>query len=213
MSPNITLTLILVVMTCIISFQSFSNMSMKQKLIFHPFTVKRNSEWYRFISHGFIHADWGHLLINMFVLYQFGDFIEKAFANMFGLLPGKLIFLTLYLGAIIIGALPSYFKHQDNNYYAALGASGGTSGVVFAFILFDPWQWFAFPPLPALIFGIGYLMYSSYMGKRGGDNIGHDAHFWGAVFGFATTLIASAILRPDLLEYFMNQLLAGPRGF
>lgn len=210
---NITLTLIIVAITCLTSYQAFTNIAMRQKLIFHPYTVKQNGEWYRFISHGFIHADWMHLGINMFVLYQFGNIIETYFASMFGGLQGKLFFLLLYFGAVIAGAVPSYFKHQNNSYYSALGASGGTSGIVFAFILFDPWQWFAFPPLPALIFGIGYLFYSSYMGKQGRDNIGHDAHFWGAVFGFVLTISLTALLRPDVLEIFIGRLLEGPRAF
>ena len=204
------LTLILVVMTSIISYQAFNNPTMRQKLLFHPYTVKQNGEFYRFLTHGFVHADWGHLLINMFVLYQFGQFIEPVFGALFGQTSGLLFFLALYLGAIIVGALPSYIKHQDNSYYAALGASGGTSAIVFAFILFDPWQWFIFPPLPALLFGIGYLWYSSYMSKRGNDNIGHDAHFWGAVYGFLLTIGLILLQRPEVLSTIMERLLAGP---
>ncbi len=207
---NLSLTLILVVMTGIISFQAFNNPAMRQKLLFHPYTVKHSGEKYRFLTHGFVHADWGHLLINMFVLYQFGQVIEYVFSTLFGSAMGPVFYLLVYLGAIIAGAIPAYIKHQDNSYYAALGASGGTSAIVFAFILFDPWQWFVFPPLPALLFGIGYLWYSSYMGKRGGDNIGHDAHFWGAIYGFALTLGLIVLQRSDVLSIIMERLLAGP---
>jgi len=91
-----------------------------------------------------------------------------------------------------------------------VGASGATSALVFAFILFDPWQWFLFPPLPALLFGVAYLWYSSYMDKRGMDNIGHNAHFWGAVYGIVFTLISAALLRPEMLNAFLVQLLKGP---
>ena len=207
---NITLTMILVIMTGIISFQAFNNMSMKAKLMFRPASVKEFGEWYRFLTHGFVHADFTHLFINLFVLYQFGEYIELSFISLFGGLLGRLFFLLVYLGAVIAGALPSYIKHQDNGYYSALGASGGTSGIVFAYILFNPWAWFLFPPLPALLFGVGYLWYSSYMAKRGGDNIGHDAHLWGAVWGLVLTLVLFFLFRPEVLSIIIERLLAGP---
>ena len=202
--------MILVIMTGIISFQAFNNMSMKAKLMFRPASVKEFGEWYRFLTHGFVHADFTHLFINLFVLYQFGEYIELSFISLFGGLLGRLFFLLVYLGAVIAGALPSYIKHQDNGYYSALGASGGTSGIVFAYILFNPWAWFLFPPLPALLFGVGYLWYSSYMAKRGGDIIGHDAHLWGAVWGLVLTLVLFFLFRPEVLSIIIERLLAGP---
>lgn len=210
MASGISLTLIIVILTGLVSYQSFGNLSMKQKLLLYPKSIKDNKEYYRFLTHGFVHADWGHLLINMYVLYVFGEQIELAFNTIFTPTLGKILFMGLYLGAIVLSSLPAYFKHQNNAYYRALGASGGTSAIVFAYIIFGPWKWFIFPPLPAILMGAGYLWYSSYMGKKGQDNIGHDAHFWGAVFGFAFTMSMFSIFRPDQIEIFFNKLLAGP---
>jgi membrane associated rhomboid family serine protease len=220
---SITITLIIVVMTSIISYQAFTNPAMKQKLIFHPVSVKERGEFYRFLTHGFLHGDFMHLIINMYVLYVFGEQIENIFTSeaitfvdssvpiiSFGPLKGRIIFLLLYFGAIIISSIPQYFRHQDNNYYMALGASGGTSAIVFAYILFIPWEWFTFPPLPGIVLGVAYLMYSSYMDKRGGDNIGHNAHFWGAIYGLVFTLLMAAIFAPDMLELFKYAFLQGP---
>jgi membrane associated rhomboid family serine protease len=204
-------TLILVIMTGLISYQAFNNPAMRQKLLFHPASVKSNGEWYRFITHGFVHANWQHLLINMFVLWQFGEVIENFFEGaLFGRAFGKIMYLVLYLSAIVIAAIPGYIKHQNNQFYASVGASGGTSALVLAFILINPWEWFVFPPLPALVVGVLYLWYSSYMEKRGSDNIAHDAHLWGAVYGLLFMIVAAILVRPELLQFFMERLLEGP---
>lgn len=220
---GISITLIIVIMTSIISYQAFTNQVMKQNLIFHPVSIKDRGEFYRFLTHGFLHADFMHLIVNMYVLYVFGEQIENIFiagtvtftaSNMemtsFGPVKGRIIFLLLYLGAIVVSSIPQYIKHKENNYYLALGASGGTSAIVFAYILFSPWQWFVFPPLPGIILGIAYLMYSSYMDKKGGDNIGHNAHFWGAVFGVVFTIAAAAVFGTGMLDIFITEFIKGP---
>lgn len=208
---NLSLTLILVLMTGLISFQAFNNPDMQRKLLFHPVSVREFGQWYRFLTHGFVHANWEHLLINMFVLWQFGEFLEHVFSQLFSPGIGRIMFIVFYLSAIVVSSIPSYFKNLDNTYYAAVGASGGTSALVFAYILFQPWDWFLFPPLPAIILGVGFLWYSSYMEKRGMDNIGHNAHFWGAVYGAAFMLTSAAILSPGLIDFFLNELLSGPK--
>lgn len=206
----ISLTIILIGITVLISMQGFNNTAFKQKLIFHPYSIREKGEYYRFLTHGFLHANWEHLLINMYVLYIFGEFIEPRFAGIFPAGLGKTLYLLMYLAAIVVSSVPSFFKHKENPYYSALGASGATSALVFSFILFRPWDWFLFPPLPALLFGIAYLWYSNYMSKRGRDNIGHDAHFYGAVFGLLFTLAAVSILQPSVLNSFLSELLQGP---
>ena len=204
-------TIVLVIITGIISYQAFGNPALKQKLIFHPASVKNNGEWYRFISHGFVHANWEHLLINMFVLWQFGEVIEGFFSSgLFGQAFGRAMFIILYLSAIIVAAIPAYLRHQDDYYYASLGASGATSAIIFGFILLYPWEWFIFPPLPALLFGVAYLGYSSYMSKRGMDNIAHDAHFWGAVYGLVFMVVSALAFQPQLLDFFLARLMEGP---
>lgn len=198
-------------MTGIISYQAFNNPAMRDRLLFHPYSVKQNGEYYRFLSHGFVHGNWSHLLINLFVLYQFGEVAEIIFVKyIFGEAFGRIVFLLFYVSAIIIAAVPSYFKHQDHSYYGSLGASGATSALVFIYILLDPWQWFIFPPLPAIILAVAYLWYSSYMSKRGGDNIAHDAHLYGAVYGLIFALGSFALFSPELLENFLIRLMQGP---
>lgn len=209
-----SITVILLIMTGFISYQAFNNPEMRSKLIFYPATIKSSGEYYRFLTSGFIHGDWGHLFINMFVLYQFGRFAEEqVFPLLFGETMGKFVYLVFYLAAIVLSSIPTYFRHQDNYGYAALGASGATSALVFTYILFDPWQWFIFPPLPAILVGIGFLVYSSYMDKRGSDNIGHNAHLWGAIFGLFFTVVSILVLQPALLDYIISALFAGPRPF
>lgn len=207
----LSITLILVAMTALVSYQAFNNPSMQRKLLFHPASVREFGEWYRFLSSGFVHANWGHLLINMFVLYQFGEVLEYLFSKqIFEPMAGRLIFLFFYLSAIVVADVPTFFKHRDNHAYASLGASGATSAMVTAYVLFQPWGWFIFPPLPGILFAVAYLWYSSYMAKRGGDNIAHDAHLWGAVYGLVFMLGLAAFYKPSLLQFFIAQLMQGP---
>lgn len=180
--------------------------------MFRPAVIHERGEWYRFLSAGFIHADWMHLLFNMYVLYAFGEYVEGAYEAVFGPFEGKVLYLVLYLMGIAAASIPSYYQHQGNYTYAALGASGAVSGIVFAFIFFSPWAMlslFFFIPMPAILFGIGYLWYSNYMAKRNLDNIGHDAHFWGGVFGFLFTIVAAAVIQPALISNFLSQLYDG----
>ncbi len=207
---GLSLTLIIIIMTGIISYQAFTNPVMRARLMFYPVQMKSSGEWYRFLTYGFVHANWEHLLINMFVLYMFGEYLENAFLSIFGASTGRMLFLLLYVSAIVISTVPSYFRNQDNPGYAAVGASGATSALVFGFILFNPWEWFIFPPLPALLFGIAYLWYSSYMEKRGMDNIGHNTHFWGAIYGLFFVILTAVALSPSLLNFFISRLLEGP---
>lgn len=212
-NDRMSLTVIIIILTALISFQAFNNPQTQRQLIFHPVTMREvPGQWYRFLSHGLIHADLQHLLINMFVLWQFGSVIEQVFTDeqVFGAMLGRVLYIFMYFSAIVIASVPTYFKHRHNPAYSALGASGATSGLVFGYILFDPWQWFVFPPLPAILLGVAYLFYSSYMEKRGMDNIGHNAHFWGAVYGAAFTLIALSLALPNFFPGFLEKLLQGP---
>lgn len=202
-----SITLLIVILTSLISFQAFNNPVLREKLIFRPTSINDRKEYYRFITSGFIHGDTMHLLINMYVLYQFGEFAESVFTSIFTPLTGRLVFLFFYITAIIVSSIPVYFRHQDNYSYAALGASGATSALVFSYILFAPWQWFVFPPLPGIILGFAYLAYSSYMDKRGGDNIGHNQHYWGAIYGVAFMILCIAKQRPYLLDRLLDNLI------
>ena len=195
---TISLTLLLVIIIGFISWQGFNKDQVKAKLIFHPYAIKYHGEWIRFITH------------NLFVLYQFGEVAESFFGYLFGSEYAPLVYVLFFLSAVIFSSVPDYFKHQNNPSYGSLGASGATSALVFIYIVQDPWNWFLFPPLPALFLGIAYLYYSSYMDKRGGDNIGHNAHFWGATFGLAFAFISASVLKPEFIQFFLSKLMEGP---
>lgn len=210
MQEYLTLTNIVILITVLLSFQAFQKPDLMQKFIFKPTIINDHKEYSRFLSSGFIHADWVHLGVNMYMLYLFGRFSESLFLFLFGHTGGKIAFLLFYLSAIVVSSIPSYFRHKDNYTYAALGASGATSALVFAYILYAPWQMFIFPPVPAIVFGVLYLIYSSYMDRKGTDNIGHNQHFWGAVYGLTFVLVSMAITRPDMLAAVLDGILAGP---
>jgi len=199
------ITWIIILLTSAISIPAFSNRAFFDKMKFNAFIIKENKQWYRFISYGLIHADWMHLLINMFVLYSFGEQVEMMFIYIFGL-KGTILFLILYVTAIFISAYPSYEKHKNNSWYNAVGASGAVSAILFSSILLLPsskiYLLFIPFPIPAVIFGILYLIYSAYMAKKAVDNIGHDAHFWGAIYGLTFPIV----LKPSLFLNFINQI-------
>lgn len=203
-----SITIIIIVITVALSLYSFQQRDVMSKLIFNPYVITVRKEWYRFITHGFIHADYMHLAVNMFVLYGFGKEVEAAYGIIYGSM-GTLAFATMYLAAIVIASISSYVKYKGSPNYNSLGASGATSAVLYAFILIAPWQslylMFIPIPIPGIVFGILYLVYSSYMSKKGGDYINHDAHFYGAVFGFIYTLL----LKPQLGKLFIKQILNG----
>ena len=130
------ITLIIIALTCLVSISAFSNHSLFSKFLFNAHTIHSNREWYRFISHAFIHADWIHLAMNMYVLYMFGNMVETIFQSAFGTVRGETYFALLYSIGIIASSLPSYNKNKDNYHYNAVGASGAVSAVVFSSISF-----------------------------------------------------------------------------
>lgn len=207
----ISLTIIIIVVTVLISFQSFSHPAMKGDLVFHPVSIKERGQVYRFLTHGFLHADYRHLGFNMLTLYLFGENVEAIFNLGAGPVLGKTSFLFFYLTAIVASSIQSYIRYQDFSGYSALGASGATTAVVFSAVIFSPWEWFIFPPVPAIIFALLYIYYSNYMDKQASDNIGHNAHLWGAVYGLIFTIVFFGIMKPELLNYALDQLLQGPK--
>lgn len=191
-------SIIIIAVTVIVSILAFSNRDIFRRLAFNAYDIKHFKNSYRFLSYALIHADWMHLLINMLVLYSFGRVVEEYYQLYFGM-KGILYYILLYVGGTALSTLPSYGKHKDDYSYTAVGASGAVSAVVFASIIFAPLsKIYLFPipiGIPAIIFGVLYLIYSGYMGKKNVDNIGHDAHFWGAIFGFVFTIV----LKPTLI--------------
>lgn len=217
MTSQISITLLLIIITGVISYQAFENQHMKGRLLFVPDLIRRTGQYDRFLTSGFIHGDWMHLIFNMFVLYSFGELIEAYYGLVFGEILGRTLYLFMYLSAIVVSSIPSYIKHQDNRMYAALGASGAVSGVLFSLIFFDPWSgitflFFPFFSFPVIVVGVLYLWYSDYMSKHGRDNIGHDAHFYGALYGFSFTLILGFLLNQHSITHFFERL-TNPSGF
>ena len=198
------ITLFIVLITIGVSVYAFYNAGILEKLNFRPNLVFHNMQLHRLVTHALVHADWMHLLVNMYVLYIFGGVVEQYFAIYFGM-KANLHFLQLYIGSLIFSSGYSLFKHKDNYYYSAVGASGAVMAVVFTSIFFDPWNmlyFFGVIPIPGIVFGALYLAYSYYMGRRGQDNIGHDAHLLGAIFGFLYPIL----VQPPLLQRFIEQL-------
>lgn len=196
-----SITLIILVGCALASISAFNNRDLFFKLDFQPYMIVQKKEWYRFVSHAFIHADWGHLVINMFVLYQFGKYVEGAFAALF---PEKwiLYFIMLYLGGILFSSLPGFARHRENYAYHGVGASGAVSAIVYAFILIEPTAplGIIFIPIhiPAWIFGLLYLGLEYYLDKNSKSHIAHSAHYFGAIFGVVFTFV----LEPQLLLRF-----------
>ena len=194
---NHTITLILI--TVVISMVALSNQKVMDRLIFWTPAMQRG-QYDRFITHGFVHADGPHLLFNMITLFFFGNIIESFYRQFFY----DMGFVLFYLGGLVFAILPSYIKHRNDARWASLGASGAVSAVLFAYILFKPWDliFVFFIPVPAIIFAILYVGYSIWSGKRGNNNINHSAHLWGAAYGVVMTII----LEPAVLPHFLTQL-------
>lgn len=194
-------TLVVIAATCIVSFMAFRQRDLGRRLVLWPPAVTRERQWYRLFSYGLVHADAQHLLFNMFTLFFFGRAIERWFESYVGVLG----FLGFYLGALLASILPSYIKHRHDRTYVSLGASGGVSAVLFAFILLQPWsQIIVFVlPVPAILYAVMYVAYSVYMDRRGGDNVNHSAHLWGAGYGVLFTIA----MEPRVLPAFVGRLL------
>lgn len=213
MSSDFYLYAILAVIAAI-SYYAFENPEIKARLIMSPHYIQSNKQYDRLITSGFIHADWMHLGFNLFVFYSFGKaltFAPVGYLSMFESLYGAfwpLYFLALFVIGIFVANIPSYFKNINNTAYASLGASGGVSSVVFASILINPTGeltliFLPFFGIPGFLLGILYLIYSHQSAKNPRDNINHDAHMWGALFG----IIFMLITKPQLGLLFLEQVL------
>jgi membrane associated rhomboid family serine protease len=202
-----SLTTILIGITALSSIIAFKRPALLDRWMFIPYRIKQRNQWDRFILSGFIHKDYMHLLFNMFTFYFFGGVVERFFKFQFGLELGGLIFLGFYLVAIVLADIPTYLKEQGNSYYRALGASGGTSATVFASIILMPLSdicLFGLLCLPGFLLGGFFLIYSYVKGQQGQDNINHDAHLYGAIFGIVSILLLS----PGSAGMFLEQILS-----
>ena len=197
---------IIIAITVLISFQANQNPDLKNRFLYIPYDVKRKNEYYRLLSHIFIHADISHLAFNMISLYFLGSTLEYYLIDFYGFQLGTAYLLILYFAGAIFASLPSFLKQQDNSLYRSLGASGAVSAVIFAAILWDPSMslgiLFIPFPIPAYIFGPIYLAVEYFSMKRGGTGIAHDAHLGGAVFGILFVLLLNINKGKEFLDLF-----------
>ena len=203
------ITLIIVIVTVLTSVLAFRREELFYRFDLSPVQIVHKKQYYRIFTHAFLHADYFHLGINMLVLYSFGTFIEQKFASLEAggvIFSGTFFYLLLYAGSIAVASISTVTRNRNDEGYSAVGASGAVSAVVFAYIFFAPLNkiyFYMLLPIPGILFGVLYLVYSSYMSKRKGDNINHSAHFWGAVAGF----LFPVLLDPSLFMDFLDQLL------
>jgi membrane associated rhomboid family serine protease len=202
------ITLFILITTVIASVMAFSNPELRYKLMFIPYNIKhRKNQEYRFLAHIFIHADWMHLLFNMYVLYGFGTYVEWIFQELDPGAKGMLNYGMLYFGGALFATLVPFGRNKDNPNYLSLGASGAVSAVIFASIILIPGieiGLFFLPKIPGYLFGILYLAFEFYMDKRGNTGIAHDAHIGGAVFGVVYVIVTQFNQFQTFIAFLLN---------
>ena len=199
-----TTNTLIIIITIIVSMLCFRNRDLFYRLSLNPYNITRRNQWERVLTHAFVHADYMHLFINMLVLWSFGRQMEMIA----GMLGGarNYWFLALYIGGIVVSSIPDIIKYKDNPYYNSIGASGAVSAVVFSSIFITPWKsilLFGVIPIPSIIFGALYIWYENYSSRHSNDNINHNAHIWGAIYGF----IFFGLMEPGLFLSFFGKLL------
>lgn len=198
--------LVIIVITSLVSILCFTGTLPFNRLKFSAYDIWHRRRWYQMLSYGLVHGSWGHLLFNMLTLYFFGEVLEKYFGAAFGHPAGVVLYVVLYVSAIAVSTIGDLVKYRDDPCYSAVGASGAVSAILFASILFEPkmgiYLYFIPIPIPGYIFAPLYLLYCWWAARKNADNIGHSAHFWGAVYG----LVFPLLLRPDLIVHFLNSL-------
>ena len=204
------ITFIILAVTVIISWRASEQSSLFEKLLHSPYRVKHNKQYYRLFSHMLVHADIMHLALNMFVFYSFGRVMETIFKVNWGAQTGGLLFLALYVLGGAVATLPAQRKHGDSYGYNAVGASGGVSALLMAYMILFPLNEIAFffIPMPAFIGVFVFFLLEYFMKRNVRSNIAHDAHIWGALFGIAFI----ALVVPSSIPRFISQVLGAFGG-
>ena len=196
------MTILIIIVNVIVSVYAFQKPNLIHQFSFNPYQIRTHNQYYRFVTSGFLHGDWYHLLFNMFSFYSFGCILEDYFSNIFGMY-GQFMFLALYFLGLILSDLPSFFSHPNAKQYHSIGASGAVSSIVYACIILNPLggiRLFMLPfDIPGFIFGGIYLLFCQYQSKQMTDNINHNAHFWGALVGVAFMAISHPISMVDFI--------------
>jgi membrane associated rhomboid family serine protease len=193
-----SISFLIIVLTIAVSLVAWRSDDLLSKMTMNPYRIANRKEYWRFVTSGFIHADFTHLFFNMFSFFFFGLQLEQVFGILFPN-SGKILYVVFYLLAIVVADLPTYFKQVKNPNYNSLGASGAVSAVIFAGILFFPVEkiyLFGLIGIPGFIYAGLFTWYSIAMDKRGGGFVNHSAHLYGGLFGlaFMTILYPSAWL-------------------
>lgn len=200
------MTILFVALISIVSILAFNNKGLFYKLQFNPYQIVHRKQFYRVFSHVLVHADWTHLIVNMLVLYSFGRNVEfqlKYYSNAGFIDNPMLIYAVFLFLGMIVSSISTLLKNKNNPQYNSVGASGVVSAVVFMSIFFSPLDkiyFYLLIPIPGIAFGALYLIYTQYMNKKNSDNINHDAHFYGALFGF----IFPILLNFDFINEFLK---------
>lgn len=196
------ITYSIIIVTVVISFLCFKSRKLLSAFAFSPYMTIEKKQYYRLLTHGFVHADVMHLVVNMFTYWSFGTYIERSF-HVFE--NGWLLYLLLYFGGMIVASIYDLIKKRHDLSFWSIGASGAVSSVLFCYIFMNPRGtilFFTVVPLPAILFGMLYLFYCHYMSRHGSDNINHNAHFYGALYGFIFLIIVS----PSSVAHFLRSL-------
>ena len=208
-------TIALIAFTTVISVTAWNRDAMQGRWMFNPYKIHHHRQWYRFISSGFIHANTWHFFFNMFTFYFFGSMMERIYRYYFDE-TGIVWLLLTYLGGMAAANIKTYFDYRDEPTYNSLGASGGVSAILFAAILYQPTAsiclYFAIC-IPAFILGGLYLIYTYYQGRRGTDNINHDAHLYGSLFGILVTVAIRPVVAGEFIQHIRHFSLEGFRLF
>lgn len=203
------ITKIISVVVFLVSMQGFNDINLFERFKHNPYRVVHYKEYYRLLTSGFLHGSWGHLLINLFVFWQFGDFVENyIFYTAFGKTLGAFLYLMLVLLSIIAGNIHSTIKYKDNPHYGSIGLSGAVSAILFSYVLINPWSkiyLYAIIPIYTVVAAVLYLVYSQWAIKNSRDNTDHSAHIYGAIFG----LIYTIAVYPKIIPYFLDRLISG----
>ena len=201
----IGITEIIVILTCLISWQAINNLDLRDQFLFVPYAVKHNNEFYRILSHVLVHADFSHLVFNMISLFYLGGYLEAELINTYESV-GIYYYIILYISGGVAATIFPYFKNSDNPMYRSLGASGAVSAVIFATILWEPQLelMLMFIPIPikAYVLGPIYLAIEYYSMRKGASGIAHDAHLGGALFGILFVLLIDANKGIEFLNIF-----------
>lgn len=193
---EIPVTILLIAANVVASMYAFSNPAFMDKNLFHVGPILKKKEWHRIVTSGFLHGGVFHLLINMYVLFNFGAIIEAGL--------GSVKYLIIYMAALLGGSLWSLMENKTKPNYRALGASGATSGIILSFCLFKPLTilGFFFIPMPAVVFAILFIVASAVLAQREDKVIGHEAHLGGALAG----ILATIAVEPQALGIFSDQM-------